>query len=711
MKRSFLTTLVYSTMALFFCLFAVTMYGAEMPEPLYEKYEKHSEYVTMSDGVKLAVDVFLPSGYVKTGKPPTAFPVVFNWTPYNRSMIDPETGVIITDRSKHPFFSFLLSQGYAVVAADMRGCGASFGWFMDFSEFIASDGREMVDWIAAQSWSSGNVGMFGGSYEGIGQFFTASQKPEALKCLIPYVEPLDLYNATINPGGIYSYAFLQFWQYGLSQFLRQNVLIPKLYYPTSPVVDEDGDGALYDEIPVDQDGNGTFVGDYPWPVSETTPPLYPDDVPRNQHHYFNATMEHMAHSEGAPGNYDLVAKMRGKRFIDDIIARNMSWYEINPSHYAKAVMESEIPVYIWGGWFDIWPRGTVEHFATMKDTATVKLAMEPRYHSGVSSPWAEYLGINMADYTNDVYVSMLKWYDHFLKGKENGILSEPPVKIFVMNGEGWRNEETWPLSRAKHHSLYLAGENRLVDSNPYDAVADASGEDNYQADFTHHSGAGDLDVSFIALSGNPPVSNTFHLNRHMAIGGMLPESLPIRNEQGKKVLSYTSTPLEEDTEVTGHPLVYLWVSSTADYGDLYFYLEDVDENGQIIHVTDYQIRLGFNNLVDNDRMINNGADGIDVEPELPWHGFRSGDYTDRVLAGGEIVEVVRDLHPTSWVFKKGHRIRLSIACADWPTFRLHPKLAPNNRPDDPENVTPTITIYRSDEMPSRIELPVVAQAE
>jgi hypothetical protein len=153
------------------------------------------------------------------------------------------------------------------------------------------------------------------------------------------------------------------------------------------------------------------------------------------------------------------------------------------------------------------------------------------------------------------------------------------------------------------------------------------GGDNYEADFTHHSGAGDLDVSFIALSGNPPVSKTFYFNRHMAIGGMLPDSLPVRNEQGAKALLYTSAPLEEGTEVTGHPLVHLWVSSTADYGDLYFYLEDVDENGRAIQVTDYQIRLGFNNLVDNDRMINSGADGIEVKPELPWHGFTSGDYT------------------------------------------------------------------------------------
>jgi uncharacterized protein len=64
-------------------------------------------------------------------------------------------------------------------------------------------------------------------------------------------------------------------------------------------------------------------------------------------------------------------------------------------------------------------------------------------------------------------------------------------------------------------------------------------------------------------------------------------------------------------------------------------------------------------------------------------------------------------HPTSWVFKEGHRIRVSIACADYPTYRLHPKLSPKNAPDDLANIVPTITVHRSQSHPSYIELPVI----
>ena len=84
------------------------------------------------------------------------------------------------------------------------------------------------------------------------------------------------------------------------------------------------------------------------------------------------------------------------------------------------------------------------------------------------------------------------------------------------------------------------------------------------------------------------------------------------------------------------------------------------------------------------------------------------DYVDGIFSGGRIVELVINLYPTSWVFKKGHRIRLSVACADWPTFDLHPKLSAKNDPYDPQNVIPIITVLRDPaKYLSRIELPII----
>ena len=81
---------------------------------------------------------------------------------------------------------------------------------------------------------------------------------------------------------------------------------------------------------------------------------------------------------------------------------------------------------------------------------------------------------------------------------------------------------------------------------------------------------------------------------------------------------------------------------------------------------------------------------------------------NRYASDCRLVQAVIDLNPTSWIFKPGHRIRISIAGADWPTFRLHPELAPSNQPDHPENILPTMFAYRGWALPSHIELPIVS---
>ena len=119
------------------------------------------------------------------------------------------------------------------------------------------------------------------------------------------------------------------------------------------------------------------------------------------------------------------------------------------------------------------------------------------------------------------------------------------------------------------------------------------------------------------------------------------------------------------------------------------------------------LRAGFAGLHDNDEIIQSGDTEIDVLPELPWHGFEKSEYTDKIFSDGNIVEITFDLLPTSWVFRKGRRIRVSIACADSPTFRLHPKLAPNNKPNDKANIIPTITVYHDARHPASITLPII----
>jgi putative CocE/NonD family hydrolase len=362
-----------------------------------------------------------------------------------------------------------------------------------------------------------------------------------------------------------------------------------------------------------------------------------------------------------------------------------------------------VAVYDIGGWFDGFCRETFKLYATMKDTNPSKIIVDPSYHIPLPQGFADYLGVDLEDLSDTANTEMFRWYDRWLKGVDNGIDTEPPVRIYVMNGEGWRYENEWPLARQQIHNLFFEADGALAGERL------TEGADAYTTDYGHSSGWGEMDVSFLGMLGRPCVTDTFVRNRTTALCGYAPDDVPVRTALDAKCLTYTSQPLGSDVEVTGHPIVRLWVSSTAAEGDLFFYLEDVDESGEAVLVSENPLRIGFAGLVDDDEQINPNP-GVDVLPDLPWHGFEDTDYVNGILADGNIVEIVNDLHPTSWVFKQGHRIRVSIACSDWPTFRLNPHLYagegdPTNLPGD--YTAPTITVYRSSLQPSRIELPVI----
>jgi predicted acyl esterase len=118
------------------------------------------------------------------------------------------------------------------------------------------------------------------------------------------------------------------------------------------------------------------------------------------------------------------------------------------------------------------------------------------------------------------------------------------------------------------------------------------------------------------------------------------------------------------------------------------------------------LRANFAQLTDNDA-ISADPTAIDIRPELPWQGFREADYIDGVFDGDAPVRLTLDLLPTAWTFRAGHSIRVSLAGADWPTFELHPALAPTNDPADPANLSPTLTIYRGPVRASQLRLPVI----
>jgi putative CocE/NonD family hydrolase len=582
--------------------------------------------------------------------------------------VNPETGEV-RNLVSSGLADFFTSQGYAIAVADMRGTGASTGWLLDFMPEIWSDGARVVEWLAEQPWSDGNVGMMGGSYVGWSQTATASQKPPALKAIAPSVIPLEGYTGEIYPGGIFLQRFIDTWAGFMFPAQRNHFDPDGGTYPTLPAVDEDGDGELIDEIPLDVDGSGSFL-------DEPYPPVYADGAER-EHIYYRATKEHEE-------NYDYASSTRDMFFIDRALNLGYDAYDIGPNAHIGAIMETDLPIYHFGGWFDGFTRGTFELYATMLGSVPQKLAMLPAYHSLTSGPFWQHFGHD-DEAVGELYLNEhLRFFDRYLKGIDNGIEREPPISIYVMNGEGWRFENEWPLARERRRRLFFGEGGLLAEAREGD------GRDEYVADFGHDSSYG----------GNRG-------NRWTGIAGVPPDEVPWRTDKASQTLVYETTPLTEAMEVTGHPLVNLVVSSSASHGDFFVYLEDVDTEGRSILVSEAQLRAGFAALVDNDEIVFSGEQGIDVEPELPWHGYEEGQYVDGMLAGSLAVEMVFDFLPTSWVFREGHRVRVSIAASDHPTFRLHPRLSPSNDPAAADNIVPTITVHRGEGRESWVDLPVI----
>jgi len=669
----------------------------------YKSYKKISAYVPMSDGVKLAVDVFIPAD----GPDKKSFPVVIEYTPYTRAYLDLKNGPLHKTvrkallKSDDPvvdvmagakagmgkILSTLVATGYVFIRADMRGSGASTGWKADFMPQLAKDGGELLDWVAAQPWCDGNIGMLGGSYTGYSQLITAGQGRKALKCIAPMMVPLDGYDGEVYPGGIYMQEFMEAYSEGLTRMNLNYYSLPigkmllgkgEPALPAAPVIDEDNDGQLIDEVPIDKNRNGTFLDDYMYPFDPDDEPRYKDRQTR-KHIYYLATKDHEQ-------NIDYHNWAHSMYFIDaepPYPFQQFTSYDFSPSAHLPAIMKSGIPVYNIGGWFDPFTRGTIELFCTMQKTNPSRMLIVPGFHGG-GGPYWKYLGEDPKSLMKKAPAELLRFFDRYLKGIDNGIDKDPPIHIYVMNGGGWRAENEWPLARQVITSYFFSEDHGLKPG------AAQPGADKYVADFSHDSRYG-------RSKGN----------RWLSTMGLAPDALPVRTQKDKQCLTYTSAPLEKDTEVTGHPIAEFWVSSTADYGDFFVYLEDVDEKGTVVLVSEGLLNSGFAGLVSNDEEILSGASGVNVLPELPWHGFEKAQFKDEIFKGGKIVKLVLDLKPSSWVFRKGHSIRVAIAAADWPTFRLNPRLAWDNNPKNPANIVPVITVHRDADHPSRIELPVI----
>lgn len=361
------------------------------------------------------------------------------------------------------------------------------------------------------------------------------------------------------------------------------------------------------------------------------------------------------------GNAASVEQMGSVTFRDDVMdgSDGVTIDDASIFSVADEVVASNVPIYACGGWMDgPFARELINlHNTISRHIPGSRLTIGPWGHGGAffSSPTAEGPSPTAFDHAAE----LTRFFDWHLRDVPT--THEEPIHYFTMGEDRWKSSTVWPVP-ASTRSVYLDSGSSLADR------PGGPGSDAYRVDFDHGTG----------------VHSRF--GKHLT-SELFPVTYPDRAEKDKALLVYDSEPVSQDTEVTGHPEAHLFVSSTADDGLFIVYLEDVAPDGVVRTVADGWLKASARRLSDGEAPYWQSG---------PHRAFARSEH--ELLPNDRVVELWFELYPTSWLFRRGHRIRVAIAGAD------KDNLLEVNR-----DKSPVITVHRGPEHPSRVELPIVTR--
>lgn len=552
--------------------------------------------VPMRDGTLLRANVYRP--------PEGRWPVLLTRLPYGKDL---PLGSAILDPVQ------AARRGYVVIVQDTRGRFASEGeWHPFVAE--AEDGFETIAWAAQQPYADGQVGTYGASYFGFTQWSAAVQQPPALKAMVPFVTWCDPLNGLVSRGGALELGVLANWslQMGLDVLARR--------LGSQPAALGAAIAALCGEL--DALGPSGYAS---LPLREFGPlrrqPVAPEFFERLQAPADRAAFEPLS----ILGHHDRV----------------------------------QVPTFNVGGWYDIFLSDTLRNFAALRELGRpTKLLIGPWTHVTRGNPVGELdfgfgSQLGFIDLRTDFGGLQLRWFDHWLKGIDTGLLREPPIKLFVMGANVWRDEQSWPLERAVETPLFLHAGGALSAEPPA-----AEAPDRYVYD--------------------PADPVPTHGGALLMAPEFVPGPLDQRRVEARPdVLTYTTPPLEHDTEVTGPVSVRLWACSSAPDTDFVARLVDVYPDGRAYNLTDGILRARYRQP---------GAEAL-LEPGRAY-----------------LFEI--DLWATSNVFRVGHRVRLQVTSSCFPRWDRNPNTG-HPIGADAELRTAEQTILHDAEHPSAVLLPLV----
>jgi len=470
-------------------------------------------------------------------------------------------------------------RGYVVIIQDTRGRYASEGeWYTFKNE--SNDGYDSVEWAAALPYSDGKVGMFGGSYVGATQLLAAIAHPPHLAGIAPYVTASNYHDGWTYQGGAFEQWFNQNWTSGLT---------------------EDTMRRFSDRGTTPLDWRNVLpLADYPLRAAADVKSLAP---------YYADWLAHPSY--------------------DDY------WKAISiEEHYAQI----QVPVFHIAAWYDIFLGGSLRNYELLKTKAGSEASRKGQRLlvgiGGHAGGWEQRkvgdvdFGAN-APFDGDAVV--IDWYDALLKGVRNSFSGGKPVRIFVMGRNEWRDEDDWPLPRAKMTRYFLHSE-----GHANSAAGDGSLRTEATAD---HAPAREARDSFDYDPANPmpTIGGPLCCRSDLLKAGPFDQQ---EAEARKDVLVYTAPALEHDLEVTGPVTAELWVASSAVDTDFTAKLVDVWPNGFAQNLTEGILRLRYRESQE--------------KPEL--------------AKPGTVYRVSVDLWATSNVFLAGHKVRLEVSSSNFPRF-------------------------------------------
>ncbi|MCG3125895.1 MAG: hypothetical protein CHACPFDD_00722 [Phycisphaerae bacterium] len=573
--------------------------------PTHAVSEQRGVMIAMRDGVKLATDVYRPD---TAGK----HPVILIRTPYKKEMSE------LTGR-------YYARRGYVCAIQDCRGRFGSEGVWEPFIN-EAKDGYDAIEWLAVQPWSSGKVGMIGGSYVGWVQWWAASQKPPHLATIIPNVSPPDpFYNIP------YEYGTFFLW------------------------------GAIWWADVLESNATADLSGEAMSKIGE------------KQYHKLLRALPVIDLDKAILGK----ANPYWRKWIEHPVDGGY-WEDAN---FLDKLKDVRIPVFHQSGWFDGDGIGSKLNYQRMAthDHPHQKLVLGPWGHTDTAARL-----VGERDFTEKAIIDLqrdyLRWFDHWLKGVDNGIDREPLVSIFVMEQNEWLHGPRYPLPQTRFEKWYLSSggnANTTSGDGRFSPQAPPAGapQDRYTYD------PGDPtpcpyfppdDEATLQADGQKKEKSAEE-KRDAAIAyykRLLAER--------KDILVYESEPLSEPLTFAGPVSAVLYASSSAKDTDWIMRLSEIDENGKVFNLGEARQRARFRNST--------------RQPEL--------------LEPGEIYEYRLDLWQTGIQIRKGRKLRVEVASATFPLFSRNLNTGGHNEKDT-QFVAAEQTIYHDAQHPSHVLLPVI----